>query len=193
MTGACASFLKVCNDNLTCTVDTCDPVLGCVFTPVQSLCNSSNPCVLNSVCDPSKATDSSGCVSQRKVCGGPALFCSNMTCVDYTGCVSIPRDCGPPNATGNSSCTTYNCSEANKTCISVPAACFNFLGIVAGALAGGVIAAIVIAACILALCSAGGGALAVAHGFGGEHDAQVVNNPMYQPSGNQRCNPLNDL
>ena len=35
-----------CDDNNSCTVDTCDPVLGCVFTPVG--CDDGNACTVDS-------------------------------------------------------------------------------------------------------------------------------------------------
>lgn len=47
----------VCNDNNVCTVDTCNPATGCVYTPKPpSFCDDNNPCTDDS-CDPEQ-----GCI-----------------------------------------------------------------------------------------------------------------------------------
>jgi hypothetical protein len=40
-----------CVDNLDCTSDTCDPDVGCLFTPDDSFCDDANACT-NDLCDP---------------------------------------------------------------------------------------------------------------------------------------------
>jgi hypothetical protein len=151
------------------------------------LCNDSNPCNINGVCDPAAANTTSGCISQKKVCGNSS-YCSNHTCLDYTGCVSLPRDCSN-NATTNSSCTTYNCSETQRACVALPAPCFNFLAAVGG-IVGGALAGIIIAAAIVAGCSVAGGAYAVSQALNTDEDGMVINNPVYESAQRGGENPI---
>jgi hypothetical protein len=57
ISGSCASGTAVvCNDNVQCTVDACQPAKGCVYTPDNTRCNDNQSCTKDS-CDAVK-----GCV-----------------------------------------------------------------------------------------------------------------------------------
>jgi hypothetical protein len=51
----CTHTQLICDDSNACTKDTCDPVLGCVFTPIN--CDDGDPNTIDT-CDPTK-----GCVN----------------------------------------------------------------------------------------------------------------------------------
>jgi len=39
---------KVCDDNDACTIDSCDPMSGCIFYTPDCLCNDNNACTTDS-------------------------------------------------------------------------------------------------------------------------------------------------
>jgi hypothetical protein len=98
--GTCGTTAVVCDDNNTCTVDTCDPVLGCQYTPLEtsengSACTqdcecSSNNC-FNAVC----ADFVSAC--DGNTCNPPANGCAGGTCCGDPAFFSCDGFCcGPP-------------------------------------------------------------------------------------------------
>ena len=80
--GACqAGGLADCGDGIDCTVDGCNPFLGCTNTPVDALCGDDIPCTINS-CGPSGCTlllDHDACDD-----GDP---CTADTCDPDLGCL----------------------------------------------------------------------------------------------------------
>lgn len=80
--GSCATTAVVCNDSNPCTVDSCDPVNGCVFAPAANLapCDDGNAC-----------TDNDSC--QKGACKGPIPvdcddgdLCTKDACDPKAGC-----------------------------------------------------------------------------------------------------------
>lgn len=77
----------VCDDTLTCTVDTCDSVNGCVFTEDHTSCESiptGNPCTVFQ-CDASVTGPDSGCVEVDRVVG--------TSCNELGGDCSVNGEC----------------------------------------------------------------------------------------------------
>ena len=79
--GTCTGGPAVtCNDNNSCTDDTCSPDTGCVFTPNQEMCDDANAC-----------TETDQCHSGW--CGGTPLdcddgdICTDDSCSSQTGCL----------------------------------------------------------------------------------------------------------
>src|SRR5207244_7516461 len=64
----------VCNDNNPCTDDTCDPVLGCVYTP-----NDNNTCSDNSVCTTNDHCSAGTCVGTPISCDDSDV-CTDDSC-----------------------------------------------------------------------------------------------------------------
>jgi len=64
-----------CDDQISCTIDSCDNVAGCSHTPDNSLCDDANPCTIDT-CDVSK-----GCVNTFSDTTGPTT--SNLVANPY--------------------------------------------------------------------------------------------------------------
>jgi hypothetical protein len=70
--------------------------------------------------------------------------------------------------------------------------CFAGLGALIGGLTAAVIAAIIVAALIACAALAGGGAYAVTTQMNSDHNAEVMNNPLFTGSGAECHNVLHD-
>lgn len=81
--GQCTGIPLVCNDDESCTVDSCLAGTGCVFDPIEGPCDDLNAC-----------TESDQCVAGQ--CVGSAVDCDDSepctvdTCDTATGCQHQP-------------------------------------------------------------------------------------------------------
>lgn len=66
---------RICNDNNSCTDDSCDSAIGCVFTPNTSACNDGDPCTVADQCQAGK------CVGSPRICNDNNP-CTSDSCVD---------------------------------------------------------------------------------------------------------------
>jgi len=128
----------ICDDDIQCTVDTCNPAVGCIHTPVSFLCDDNITCT-DDVCD----ADIGKCVN----------IPNNARCDDYDGCttdlcdinmdcVFVPVDCSDAEMTctqdiclngtclhialdnkcdDNNNCTIDTCDMLRGDCTNVPA------------------------------------------------------------------------
>jgi len=177
ITGGC-SFKDVdCDDNISCTIDECVVGLGCKNTAFDSLCENPDVCVVNGGCDP----DNGGCVFTPLDCGVNTLYCKNLSCFSFIGCRYTPRNCFN-NVSRNTTCTTYNCSEAQRACVPLSLPCYVFAAILV-VLAGGIIAAIIIAGLLLAGALAGSSVYAVSANVEEHKEQAISNNPLYHGKG----------
>ncbi len=109
--GECAPFEVIpCDDDNTCTDDSCDPVLGCVFSPNEAICDDQNAC-----------TEGDQCANGQCVPGAPVTcdngkFCDGAeTCDPEVGCVEgAPPDCDDDNP-----CTADSCDADQNRCVQV--------------------------------------------------------------------------
>lgn len=96
------TLIRTCNDDNPCTVDSCDPVEGCVTRPVANGtgCDDGDGCTVGDVC-----TNGACRAGETITCGAPAEcelpgVCNAATGVcDYTfveGCVLCENDRTPP-------------------------------------------------------------------------------------------------
>jgi hypothetical protein len=83
--GECVGgFSLNCDDSKTCTIDSCDPDLGCVHAPADSACSDGNVCTSSDYCLDGECTP------------GPLLLCDDSnpctadTCEPELGCVHTP-------------------------------------------------------------------------------------------------------
>jgi hypothetical protein len=153
--GQCKHQPVVCNDNLQCTDDRCDPavVLGCVYMPVN--CSSVADDCHEAACNDFAAASDEICVRQSVECpldsNCSIAYCALDINVTTGGCIN----------------QTYACD--------VP-----FVGIIVGITAG-VIAGVTVAAAILvAFGMTAGTAMAVSQTYNAESDQNVKDNPLYQ-------------
>ncbi|SJM92816.1 DUF1566 domain-containing protein [Crenothrix polyspora] len=126
-----------CEDNNPCTAESCDPVAGCVHTPVATgtSCDDSNVCTQNDVCSSGVCTGSTvTCSDDGNVCTtascDPTLGCiqnnNTAACDDANGCtlgdVCSGSRCqagAPKSCNDNNTCTTDQCNPATGSCAYV--------------------------------------------------------------------------
>jgi hypothetical protein len=136
--GCQAGTPPVCDDNNVCTADSCDPVAGCVLTPVVGACDDLNLCTTGDTCaagacvgTPMLCTDNDAC-NGLETCDpgtgtclpGVALFCDDAnpctddSCDPTLGCVNAPNTapCDDANA------CTENDVCGGGTCAGTPSA-----------------------------------------------------------------------
>ncbi|MBM4372010.1 MAG: hypothetical protein FJ098_10180, partial [Deltaproteobacteria bacterium] len=83
--GACqGTGLTNCADTISCTLDSCNPFLGCVHVSLDALCADDIPCTLNA-CGPLGCTlslDHDACDDE--------VPCTQDTCDAVLGCLHVP-------------------------------------------------------------------------------------------------------
>lgn len=97
----CGGSCGTCNDNVACTVDTCDAG-QCVYTPDNAACNDGN------VCNGAETCGAQGCVNGSPLSCNDGLYCNgDEGCDPVTGCTDGADPCNP---------STEICDEATDTC-----------------------------------------------------------------------------
>lgn len=102
-----------CNDGNVCTTDTCNMILGCIYTDNTLPCNDGNACTTSDTCG-------------GGICnGGPAPDCDDMNectfdfCDSLTGCghtnTPINTPCGD---LSNTICDNPDICDGNGACVS---------------------------------------------------------------------------
>lgn len=81
-----------CNDDIPCTIDTCDPVVGCLNGADHTRCDDSNACTTD-LCRPlDPERDATGCIHTSTDCDD-GVDCTNDACDPATGdCHNEPDD-----------------------------------------------------------------------------------------------------
>ncbi|MBI5495450.1 MAG: hypothetical protein HY904_10540 [Deltaproteobacteria bacterium] len=117
--GRCVGRPVICEDGITCTLDTCDAARGCVHLPTAARCADDDPCT-DDACDPGVGADPRGCrhpVSPNgTLCGAPACDLVSM-CV-AGNCTPLPTPEGFPCDDGNP-CTSGDTCHAGA-CLPGP-------------------------------------------------------------------------
>ncbi|MFA7001918.1 MAG: Ig-like domain-containing protein, partial [Candidatus Omnitrophota bacterium] len=118
--GKCAGSAVSCNDGISCTEDTCDPNMGCRYTPVNGRCPDDGKFCTEEICDAAM-----GCVRRAKLgCQEPCTSnencesiqeCVNNVCVDK--CPSGQVRCNGVCVSGNC-CATTDCAPPVQSCTS---------------------------------------------------------------------------
>ena len=139
--GKCAAGAAACDDDNPCTVDGCDPNVGCSSTPRD--CSDDDPCTLDTciladgscqhlaetcddgnACTEGKCNADEGCVYTGKDCAdGDA--CTSDGCSPQTGCLNNVLDCDD-----GIDCTADSC-DAETGCQNIKPAgakCCNLVG-----------------------------------------------------------------
>jgi hypothetical protein len=112
--GQCLPGPKSCDDGNECTVDACQPAVGCTHTPTEGACDDRNVCTLGDFCyggTCQPGLDSLACDDGNA--------CTNDTCGAKLGCQHLPNSEPCDDA---SICTTNDhCAEG--TCGGDPIDC----------------------------------------------------------------------
>ncbi|HOI11496.1 MAG TPA: hypothetical protein PK313_13545, partial [Myxococcota bacterium] len=135
-TGKCLFREIDCYDRDPCTLDHCDPAVGCVNTPILGCdtvacttsmqCNDGNDCTVDS-CEPEPFGGEGKVCKHRDVVCEDAPRCYTGQCVDGTGCVyfQVP-DCAcaaHSDCMGEDLCTVGRCNFRTGQCFYQPKAC----------------------------------------------------------------------
>ena len=113
--GGCISSGKlVCSDGNPCTADSCDPAVGCKFTPTAGACNDGNAC-----------TTLDACVNGTCQGSGPldcddSTPCTKDSCDPAKGCVHSPAS-GP--CDDKNVCTTGDACDKGACAGGAPLTC----------------------------------------------------------------------
>ncbi|MCB9786498.1 MAG: hypothetical protein H6744_07365 [Deltaproteobacteria bacterium] len=118
--GSCSAKPLVCDDKNPCTADTCDPAIGCVFTPLPAngSCDDGDACTTATVCQSGKCQgglNTCSCSGQSDCDKLPvANRCDGVyTCSGGTCKLSPPVVCA---ATGKEPCLVRSCNPDTGTC-----------------------------------------------------------------------------
>ncbi|MDG2305799.1 MAG: hypothetical protein P8R42_14380 [Candidatus Binatia bacterium] len=108
--GACTHRPNTCDDGVDCTIDSCDPILGCQAADSDPLCNDGEECTTE-ICDPASGDPQTGCVispvSNGTVCDDESVCTSGDEC-QAGACVPS----GPPlECDDGDECTFNNCDD----------------------------------------------------------------------------------
>jgi hypothetical protein len=93
---------KNCNDNVSCTADSCQAPGVCVNTPQDSLCNDGNRCNGTEVCD-----GLSDCTFGIPLDCDDGIACTRDDCDPIAGCKPVPQD---------GACADTSACNGNETC-----------------------------------------------------------------------------
>ena len=96
-----------CDDGDICTDDSCDPVVGCVFTPNTEPCEDGDACTENDLCTDGK------CLPGEAVICNDDNVCTDDTCDFKKGCIFSANEEGCDDA---DACTTVDIC-ANSECV----------------------------------------------------------------------------
>ncbi|MEW5852953.1 MAG: hypothetical protein AB2A00_29490 [Myxococcota bacterium] len=107
--GSCLGFPVTCDDGVACTVDLCDPDVGCTAVPDSAQCVDDDPCT-DDICD---ATGCSHVPSADGTACGSVTSCSTMPICMGGRCVAAPVPDGYPCGFGcasNAVCVDGRCA-----------------------------------------------------------------------------------
>lgn len=126
-----------CNDNKSCTTDSCNPSTGlCVFTASATACNDGNLCNGTETCNPSAggANATTGCVAGTALSCDLGKSCATYGCNPSTGCTITPGTCPDDGnlCNGTSTCQPTNPQSDANGCVALPAVTCSSSGCVTG-------------------------------------------------------------
>lgn len=115
--GDCNGEVTKCDDNNSCTTDSCDKAKGCVHSTVTSPCDDGNPCTEKDTCDAKKCV---GKPVDVKVKCEDNNACTEDVCDKVLGCQNKlinGKSCDDGNdCTPNDKCTNGTCKGGISIC-----------------------------------------------------------------------------
>jgi hypothetical protein len=98
----------VCDDGNLCTTDSCDPVAGCIYTPVE--------CPVGEQCDPADGQCKVPAECEVDADCDDGLYCNGEEICDMGTCIAGT----PPNCDDGVGCTADSCDEVGDSCVNAP-------------------------------------------------------------------------
>jgi hypothetical protein len=113
--GSCVGQSAVaCEDGNPCTLDSCDPVLGCTSLPINdAVCDDGEVCTVAGTCV------AGTCVSSPMDCSGQAGPCETSWCEPGSGCRTASL-CGPLHSCDSGMCVTFNSGTPGPVTVGSP-------------------------------------------------------------------------
>lgn len=110
--GACSGQAIACNDGNPCTIDSCNPKVGCANLPIVASCTDGDACTSGDSC-------ASGTCAGKTIDCNDDDICTTDTCSGSEGCVNlaVATTCNDANL-----CTTEDSCTANG-CLGKPTDC----------------------------------------------------------------------
>jgi len=82
----------ICNDDLDCTIDLCEPFEGCLYIPNDTVCNDNDVCTGVEECLAAAPAPGTGCIAIDPPKCDDGVPCTVDGCDPVDGCSSIPVD-----------------------------------------------------------------------------------------------------
>lgn len=98
----CSGTPITCDDNNTCTSNSCNPMSGCQFTNISGACNDNNPCTNSDMCNAGS-------------CQGVGVMCAPPNACQ-TGACTLDGGCSYSNVTNGTSCNDSSQCTVNDSC-----------------------------------------------------------------------------
>ena len=110
--------LLVCNDDNVCTADSCDALDGCLYAPVEGVCDDGNSCTGADACQ------DGNCLGGADIDCDDGNDCTTDACKALTGCSNTPNElacddgnhCTVSDVCSDGACTgsgPQNCDDGN--------------------------------------------------------------------------------
>jgi hypothetical protein len=111
-----------CDDTNTCSVDSCDDVLGrCAHEALAGCCQSDEDCADSDVCTTQERCVQGTCVSTPLACPDPGS-CGASRCDAAAGCLTVPLADGTPCDDGDA-CSVGEACTSGQCATGVPRTC----------------------------------------------------------------------
>lgn len=82
-----------CNDGIGCTLDGCDPMLGCQSSNNNAYCDDGQACTGAEICDPPNGDPVTGCVGGTSIVCNDNKTCTYDVCTEPNGiCQFLPQN-----------------------------------------------------------------------------------------------------
>jgi cysteine-rich repeat protein len=119
--GGCSTFCRTeaCDDGSPCTVDSCDPLLGCHHLPLAN----GTSCSDGVACNGDETCVNGACTAGMPVECDDARPCTTDACVEPGGCAHVPVSTGTPCEEGDLCTIDDQCDAAGDCIPGVPRSC----------------------------------------------------------------------
>jgi len=131
-TGCVAGTPLDCDDRFACTTDSCQEGVGCVHTPVHSLCGNAQFCDGDELCAPgTPGANAAGCIAGTPVQCDDNIQCTTDTCDEVNDrCNSVANHAVCDDGVycnGAETCADNGAGDARGCLVPAPVVCNDFV------------------------------------------------------------------